>query len=56
MAWGCTNVHDDSADLYVEEMDPARPDHYRTAEGWERLEVRTETNPRSPDTDGEARS
>ena len=36
VAWGCTNVHDDSADLYVEEFDPARPDHYRTADGWEK--------------------
>jgi penicillin amidase len=42
VAWGCTNVHDDSADLYVEEFDPARPDHYRTAQGWERLTVRPE--------------
>jgi penicillin amidase len=42
VAWGCTNVHDDSADLYVEELDPRRPDHYRTADGWEKLEVRTE--------------
>ena len=32
VAWGCTNVHDDSADLYVEEFDPRDPDHYRTAE------------------------
>ena len=43
VAWGCTNVHDDSADLYVEEFDPADPDRYRTAEGWERVTVRNET-------------
>jgi penicillin G amidase len=42
VAWGCTNVHDDSADLYVEEFDPGRPDYYRTAEGWERVTVRSE--------------
>jgi penicillin amidase len=42
VAWGCTNVHDDSADLYVEEFDASRPDHYRTAEGWEKVTVRSE--------------
>jgi len=42
IAWGCTNVHDDSADLYVEEFDPRDPDLYRTAEGWERVQVRHE--------------
>jgi penicillin amidase len=30
LAWGCTNVHDDSADLYVETFDPR--DHQLTAE------------------------
>jgi penicillin amidase len=42
VAWGCTNVHDDSADLYLEEFDPRQPDHYRTADGWETVTVRTE--------------
>jgi penicillin amidase len=42
LAWGCTNVHDDSADLYLEEFDPRRPDHYRTPEGWEQATVRSE--------------
>ena len=42
IAWGCTNVHDDSADLYVEEFDPRDPDLYRTAEGWERVQLRHE--------------
>ncbi len=42
VAWGCTNVHDDSADLYLERFDPRRPDHYRTADGWEKVTVRTE--------------
>ena len=39
IAWGCTNVHDDSADLYLEEFDPQRPDHYRVEDGWERARV-----------------
>jgi len=43
IAWGCTNVHDDSADLYAEEFDPHDPDRYRTPEGWERVRTRRET-------------
>jgi penicillin amidase len=39
IAWGCTNVHDDSADLYAEELDPERPDHYRVGDGWEQVKV-----------------
>ena len=39
IAWGCTNVHDDSADLYREEFDPTRPDHYRVGDGWEKARV-----------------
>jgi penicillin amidase len=39
IAWGCTNVHDDSVDLYVERFDPARPDHYRVGDGWEQAQV-----------------
>ena len=42
LAWGCTNVHDDGADLFVEEFDPRDPDRYRTAEGWERVQTRHE--------------
>jgi penicillin amidase len=42
IAWGCTNVHDDSADLYVEEFDPRDHDLYRTPGGWERVQVRHE--------------
>ncbi len=42
IAWGCTNVHDDSADLYVEEFDARDPDLYRTGDGWERVQVRHE--------------
>jgi penicillin G amidase len=33
VAWGCTNVHDDSADLYVVEPGPVRADHYRGPQG-----------------------
>ena len=36
-------MHDDSADLYVEELDPRDPDLYRTDTGWERVRVRRET-------------
>ena len=39
IAWGCTNVHDDSADLYAEEFDPERPEYYRVGGGWERAKV-----------------
>ena len=40
VAWGCTNVHDDSADLYVEEFDGY--DRYRVPGGWETAEIREE--------------
>jgi penicillin amidase len=43
IAWGCTNVHDDSADLYVEEFDRADPERYRTPGGWARVETRHES-------------
>jgi penicillin amidase len=43
VAWGCTNVHDDSADLFVEEFDSSDPDRYRTPEGWAAVAVREET-------------
>jgi penicillin amidase len=43
VAWGATNVHDDCADLYVEEFDPAHPDRYRVGEGWETVVARTES-------------
>ncbi|HEX6739797.1 MAG TPA: penicillin acylase family protein, partial [Vicinamibacteria bacterium] len=39
VAWGCTNVHDDSADLYVVTPDPARPDHYQGPQGPEPFRV-----------------
>jgi penicillin amidase len=40
VAWGCTNVHDDSADLYVEEFDGH--DRYKVPGGWETVTVREE--------------
>jgi len=42
LAWGATNVHDDCADLYVEEFDPTHPERYRVGEGWETVTVRHE--------------
>jgi penicillin G amidase len=42
LAWGATNVHDDSADLYVEEFDPRDPLRYRVGDAWEKATVRTE--------------
>jgi acyl-homoserine lactone acylase PvdQ len=40
VAWGCTNVHDDSADLYVEEFEGY--DRYRVPGGWATAAVREE--------------
>jgi len=40
VAWGCTNVHDDSADLYVEEFDGY--DRYKVPGGWEAVTIREE--------------
>jgi penicillin amidase len=40
VAWGCTNVHDDSADLYVEEFDGY--DRYKVPGGWETVTLREE--------------
>ncbi len=42
VAWGATNVHDDCADLYVEEFDPAHPDRYRVGDAWEKVQERSE--------------
>jgi penicillin amidase len=42
VAWGATNVHDDCADLYVEEFDPTHPDRYRAGDGWETVVERVE--------------
>jgi penicillin amidase len=37
IAWGWTNLSADTQDLYVEEIDPARPDHYRYKGEWRRM-------------------
>jgi len=43
LAWGATNVHDDSADLYVEAFDPQDHDRYRLPDGrWEHVRTRDE--------------
>jgi penicillin amidase len=42
LAWGATNVHDDCADLYIEQFDPAHPDRYRVGDGWQTITARNE--------------
>jgi penicillin amidase len=42
LAWGATNVHDDCADLYIEQFDPAHPDRYRVGDGWQTISERNE--------------
>ena len=43
VAWGFTNTGPDVQDLYLEQLDPTRPDHYRTPEGWAAFASRNET-------------
>ena len=43
IAWGFTNTAPDTQDLYLERVDSADPGRYRTPEGWQRFETRTET-------------
>jgi penicillin amidase len=43
VAWGFTNVDADLLDLVRIELDPADPDRYRTPDGWQRFEIRTES-------------
>ncbi len=42
IAWGFTNTGPDTQDLYLEQVDPARPERYRTPEGWATFDVRDE--------------
>ena len=42
IAWGMTNLSADTQDVYIETFDPARPDHYKAAEGWQKAELRRE--------------
>ena len=43
VAWGFTNTGPDVQDLYIEELDPARPGQVRTPQGWKALHTRQET-------------
>jgi penicillin amidase len=43
LAWGFTNTGPDVQDLYLEQVDPQRPDHVRTPDGWARMEAAEET-------------
>ncbi len=40
LAWGPTTTNLDDQDLYLEELNPANPDEYRTESGWRRFETR----------------
>ncbi|MDE2396216.1 MAG: penicillin acylase family protein [Burkholderiales bacterium] len=42
VAWGFTNTGPDVQDLYLEQVDPARPGRYRTPDGWADFETATE--------------
>ncbi len=43
VAWGFTNTGPDVQDLYLEQLDAAKPGQYRTPEGWADFEARDET-------------
>ena len=43
IAWGFTIFGLDQQDLYLEELNPANPSQYKTARGWEAMQVRKET-------------
>jgi penicillin amidase len=43
VAWGFTNTGPDVQDLYLEQLDAARPGQYRTPEGWAPFAERAET-------------
>jgi len=43
VAWGFTNTGPDVQDLYLEQIDPAKPTHYKTPTGWQAFGTRTET-------------
>ncbi len=42
IAWGFTNTGSDVQDLYIEALDPADPERYRTPTGWQSFQARTE--------------
>jgi len=43
VAWGFTNSYADWSDIVLLDVDPARPDAYRTPEGWREFERHDET-------------
>ncbi|CAN1518019.1 COG2366 Protein related to penicillin acylase [Burkholderiaceae bacterium] len=43
VAWGFTNTGPDVQDLYLEQIDPADPNRYKTPTGWQAFETRQET-------------
>jgi len=43
VAWGFTNTGPDVQDLYLEQLDAAKPDQYRTPDGWAAFTTRSET-------------
>lgn len=43
VAWGFTNTGPDVQDLYLEQLDAARPGQYRTPDGWAAFSERSET-------------
>jgi penicillin amidase len=43
VAWGYTNAMVDDVDFFVEQVDSANPNRYRTPEGWAEMTVRPET-------------
>ncbi|HEX6041035.1 penicillin acylase family protein [Longimicrobium sp.] len=43
VAWGYTNAMVDDVDLFVEQVDSANPNRYRTPEGWAEMTVRQDT-------------
>lgn len=40
LGWGITSSYIDDQDLYVEEIDPARPEYYRTKNGYKKFKKR----------------
>jgi penicillin G amidase len=43
IAWGFTIFGLDQQDLYLEDLNPSDPSQYKTARGWEKIQVRKET-------------
>lgn len=40
LAWGITSSYLDDLDVYIEELNPANPEQYRTPEGWKDFRTR----------------